>query len=281
MVVKTIENSIKVIGVALLGLSLIACNPTDLVPGLEETKDTPADASLFGGDLVIQDVVISSDPMPTATRTDTAGSFTIVEMPDGRTAIETRSSYGSPIVSTHLYIDGQHLVKSNAPSTEITVSVCDQVAQQTGYYCTADCISAANQISNCQGNNGQDSAELTNQIQGVAASSCSISKQVGLWPDPLFGNTADEYVFNVFFTGFPEYGFPGILTDGSYIGVTCDTSCDKVTYVYWEISPGTGPVLTTPGAILLHEDGTSTQVPGSSVQLDGVSQVRRDSVSCN
>lgn len=48
MVVKTIENSIKVIGVALLGLSLIACNPisevTDVVDGGTTASVDPNDA---------------------------------------------------------------------------------------------------------------------------------------------------------------------------------------------------------------------------------------------
>ena len=285
MLVNYIGKSLKALSVVLLGLTLIACNPQDLVGGIEEENNAPADASLFSSDLTIKDVSVSSEPMPTATRQDSGGTFTIVGMPDGRTAIETRTTYtGSPIVSVHLYIDGQHLVKDNTPSTEITINVCDEVAAQTGYTCTADCISAANNISNCRGSDGQDPTQLTNTIQGVVASSCSISKAQGLWPDAngLFGNTADEYVFKVFFTGFPEYGFPGILTGGGYSGVTCDTSCDKVTYVYWENSPGTGPVITDPGVILSHADGTHTQIPGSgSYRLDGVTQVRRDSVSCN
>lgn len=240
------------------------------------------DITLLGGDLVIQGVTLSSDPVPAATRTDYSGTVTIVSMPDGRTAIEAYTTYtASPVIETHLTIDGQHLINDNQPNNEITINVCDQVAAQTGIACTAACVDAGNNISNCQAP-GTNSAQLTSTIQGVAASTCSMGQQYGLWPHSTFGNTADEFVFNFFFTGFPDLNIPGILTDASYSGVTCDTSCDRVTYTYWENSPGTGPIITDPGVNLVHADGSVTSIPGSgSYQLDGITMVTRDSVSCN
>ncbi|MDH5516602.1 MAG: hypothetical protein OEY36_02125 [Gammaproteobacteria bacterium] len=266
----------KKLSILFISIGLIACSSG----GGGGAGSAPQNITLLGGDLVIEGVTLSSDPMPAATRIDASGTVTIVQMPDGRTAIEVYTTVTtSPVIETHLEIDGQHLINDNQPSNELTINVCDQLAAQTGVSCTAACVGAANNISNCQGPNFS-SAQLTSTIQGAVAGTCSLAQTYGLWPDPTFGNTADEFVFNVFFTG--AAGFPGILSDASYSGVTCDTSCDRVTYTYWENSPGTGPIITDPGVNLVHADGTITNIPGSGTyQLDGISQVTRDSVSCN